>query len=447
MQSLQPRVDAVQWYEGMLLGPQHLQQLNLRWDTLLCKYLEILKPYFWGVSILNIDTVTLVNGKLRILELEAILPDGTFVQVKPTDKVIPELDLTVYVDQLRQLGPQMVHLAVPIVNPDGSNVTGDFPRFLSIPGTAVVDLNTGENPIYIPRLVPNISLVLADIPHPRYASFPFAQIEFKDESYQLTSFIPPYLQILTTSTIGKVLGDVLQRLRDKAAFLSENLKSPSGASADLAIMDENAKLLTVIVRQVPVLENLLGVNTTHPYQLYLALLELVGDLTALKRGQVAPSFVPYQHNDLYKSFDQVITFIVNMIDLIQENYILLPFNKFDRAFSLELQPGWSSTTTYLLSLRGSPIFGPKDLLQWAEGALIASQSILKNVRDRRILGADRQIVDSNTEFNVTSPQDGILLEVTNDPSFIKPDDALCLVNLLDTPETRPQEIILYVKKS
>lgn len=446
MQSLKPRVDAIQWYEGMLLGPHHLQQLDLRWDNLLCRYLETLTPNFWGVSLLDIDTVTLVNGKFRILELEAILPDGTYIQINPTDKVIPEIDLTAYVDQFREHGPQMIHLAVPLMNPDGSNVTGDFPRFLSVPGTAAVDLNTGENPVYIPRLIPNVSLVLADVPHPRYASFPLAQVEFKDESYQLTSFIPPYLQILSTSLIGNVVGDVLQRLRDKAAFLSENLKTPAGASVDVAIMEENEQLLKVIVRRVPFLENLLGVNTTHPYQLYLALLELAGDLTALKRGQVAPSFVPYQHNDLYKSFDQVITFIVSMIDLIQENYVLLPFSKFDRVFSIELEPAWASPT-YVAVLRGGPLFGPKDLVQWAEGALIASQSLLKNVRDRRILGADRQIIDSSSEFNIRSPQDGVLLQITNDPSFIKQGDALCLVNLSDTAEKRPQEIILYIKKT
>lgn len=446
MQSLKPRVDAIQWYEGMLLSPQHLQQLDLRWSNLLCRYLELLSPNFWGVSVLNIDTVTLVNGKLRVLELEAILPDGTFVQVLSTDKKILEIDLTVYLDQFREQGPQMIHLAVPIVNPNGSNVTGDFPRFLSVPGTAIVDLNTGENPVYTPRLVPNVSLVLADVPHPRYASFPLAQIEFKDESYQLTSFIPPQLQILNTSMLGTVIGDVLQRLQNKAAFLSESLKSPSQGSQDLQLMDESENLLKVIVHQIPFIENLLGVNTTHPYQLYLSLLELAGGLTVIKRGQVAPSFIPYDHNNLYKSFDQVITFIVSMIDLIQENYSLLPFNKFDRAFSIELQPSWS-TSTYVIALRGSPTFGPKDLVQWAEGALIASQSLLKNVRDRRILGAARAVIDSSTEFNLRSPPGGILLEITNDPAFIKKGDALCIVNLSDTSEKRPLEIILYVKKT
>lgn len=443
MQSLNPTISAIQWYEGMLLGPQHLQQLSVRYESLMCHYLKIAQPYFWGISKLTIDRVLLVSGKLRVLELEAILPDGMVTTVSPTDSIIPEVDLTVYNDQLRQ-GPLMIHLGVPILNPNGSNVIGDFPRYISIPGAPAVDTNTGENPIYIPRLIPNIKLLVGNTPPAQYVTFPIVQIEFINESYQPTSFLPPQTSILRTSVLGQVIADILQHLKDKAAFLSENLQSNVSTAQPLILMYEN--LLKIIVRQVPFLENLLGTSTTHPYMLYQALLQLAGDLTTIKRGQVAPLFSPYQHNDVFQSFDQVVSFIINMIEVIQENYSAIPFGQYDRVFSIELPPQ-TSDPTFLISLRGTPTFGSSDLLQWLNGVLIASESFLKKVRDRRILGANRNVIENDTDFGISPPQNGLLLTVNNDPEFIKAGEPLCLINLMDTEETRPQEIIFYTKKT
>lgn len=445
MPSLTPRINAIQWYEGMLLGPQHFQQAAIRHDILMCQHLKIVQPFFWGISQLTIDRVLLVSGKLRILELEALLPDGTVLSVLPTDTVIPEIDLTVYIEKFRSEGPLMVHLGIPLLNPNGSNVTGDFPRFLSVPETAVVDLNTGENPIYIPFLIPNITLIVSNTPPAHYTSFPLMEIEFINESYQTTTFLPPQTLVLQTSILGQVISNILQRLRDKAAFLSENIQSTTLQSTQ-PLISEYDNLLKVIVRQIPLLENLLGTNTSHPYALYQGLLELSGNLTSLKRGQVAPVFTPYQHNDLFKCFDQVISFIITMIDVIQENYVSLPFGKYDRVFSIELQPQ-QVDKRFLIAIRGTPSFGATEIINWVNGTLIASESFLKNVRDRRILGADRQVIYNDNDFGISAPQDGILLTVTNDPAFIKPGEPLCLINLTDTVEKRPQELTLYVKKT
>ncbi len=443
MQSLKSTFNAIQWYEGMLLGPQHFQQQGARYESLMCRYLSITQPYFWGISTLTIDRVLLVSGKLRVLELDALLKDGTILNIVPTDALIPEVDLTIYTDELRK-GPLMVYLGLPLLNPNGSNVTGDFPRYISTPGDPAVDMNTGENPIYIPRLVPNISLLVGNTPPPQYVTFPLVEIEFVNESYQQTSFLPPQTSVLRTSILGRVIGSILEHLKNKAAFLSENLQSNAPTEQPLILQYEN--LLKIIVRQIPLLENFLGTNTTHPYILYQALLQLAGDLTTLKRGQVSPLFSPYQHDALFQSFDQVVSFIMSMIEIIQENYSALPFGQFDRVFSIEL-PSQNLDPTFLISIRGTPTFGSADLLQWIGGTLIASESFLKNVRDRRILGANREVIENDSNFGVSPPPNGLLLTINNDPNFIKSGEPLCLINLMDTPETRPQEIILYTKKT
>ncbi len=442
-----PRIDAIQWYEGMLLGPQHFQQYTHYWHNILHKFVTFLHPFYWGIAQFSLDSVLLVSGKFRILELEGILPDGLFIKITSTDSSSPlEIDLTPYADQIRTQGPITVYLGIPQYIPNASNVTGDFPRFISTPGTPMVDDNTGENAIYIPRLIPNLTLIAGSTPHPRYVSIPVAQISIKDEAYVLSPFMPPLLKVTELSLLGEVIADILQRLRNKAAFLSENLQPSSQAVLDSSLETNYENLLKIITRKVPFLEALLTTNSTHPYELYLALLDLAGDLTTLKKGQIAPVFAPYNHNALFQTFDQVITFVLAMLDLIQENYVMIPFTKEARIFALRLLPEWWSSS-YVVGLKGSSSLSPKDLSNWIQNAVIASQSFVKNVRDRRILGAARQIIEVDNTLNVSAPEGGILVSITNDSEFIKPDDVLCLFNLNDAEDTRPLELDLYVKKT
>src|SRR6185503_10016287 len=69
----------IQWHEGMLLAPQHFQQLSLRHELLVHYHAAQVSPFHWGVRYLEIDPVPLTDGILRVLDLEAVMPDGLAV--------------------------------------------------------------------------------------------------------------------------------------------------------------------------------------------------------------------------------------------------------------------------------------------------------------------------------------------------------------------------------
>ena len=71
--------EAIDWHEGMLLAPQHFQQLALRQEELLHYHAAALAPFHWGVLRRDIDTAALTEGLLRVGGLEAVLPDGLVV--------------------------------------------------------------------------------------------------------------------------------------------------------------------------------------------------------------------------------------------------------------------------------------------------------------------------------------------------------------------------------
>ena len=46
---------AIQWHEGMLLAPQHFQQLGARQERLLHYHVETVSPFHYGVRSLRLD--------------------------------------------------------------------------------------------------------------------------------------------------------------------------------------------------------------------------------------------------------------------------------------------------------------------------------------------------------------------------------------------------------
>ena len=74
-----PVVDRIEWFEGLLLSPQHFQLMASRADSLVAWQTLAAAPFSWGVRRLVFDTGLLPAGMLRVLLLDAIMPDGTAV--------------------------------------------------------------------------------------------------------------------------------------------------------------------------------------------------------------------------------------------------------------------------------------------------------------------------------------------------------------------------------
>src|SRR5438105_14027397 len=91
--------EAIQWHEGMLLSPQHFQQLSLRQEELMAYHLTMVSPFHWAVTHLKHDPVLLVSGTYRITELEGIVPDGLGISRSGQAGAAVEVDLPPFADR------------------------------------------------------------------------------------------------------------------------------------------------------------------------------------------------------------------------------------------------------------------------------------------------------------------------------------------------------------
>src|SRR5262249_31245231 len=205
--------DLIQWHEGLLLTPQHFQQLTSRVESLIQALPGWYVPFYWGVRSFDYDRTGLSAGLLTVRELDAVMPDGLHVNITDRDNL--QLDLRPMAAVFRQ-APLQIHVAMPIANGQ-PNV---LHRFNSYAGEPVADENTGEVGVAIPRLRPQLSLVAAAQPPARFTSFPLIEVRCEGETFLPTGYIPPTLAVSAASPLGRKCGEMSERLRVKAIELA-----------------------------------------------------------------------------------------------------------------------------------------------------------------------------------------------------------------------------------
>lgn len=458
--------EALQWCEGMLLAPQHLQQLAQRAEGLLYYHIRTAAPFAWGVRHLEIDRALLAAGTFRVRALEAIMPDGLVVSYPVSDEdersngsggahdeawAWPELKLSR--DECRV--PVTIYLAVTARGPVAT--AGDFPRYHPVEGAAVVDESTGENELRVPRLRPALRLLAmtsGKTPPSKFVSFPLAKVKAQGDSFvQKDDFVPPVTAVASrdtgvSRTIWEMCNYAALKVRMRATDLAGEANSPAAAGQPALMLETRARI-QCLVAALPQLEAVLTAGAVHPWDLYKSFCLLAGSMAGLGDALVPPPFGPYNHNDLYAVFEELQLFVLRMMEQgIPESYhrIVLEPGHTDRQkifFLRKFESEWRERALFLI-LRGPSGIAEEDLVAWGKSCCIASAGVMQSVRQKRILGAARRHIQSYE--SLVPPRGDILFSITNDPEFLRTDEELRVVNDVETSgKLCPSEIVLYVK--
>jgi type VI secretion system protein ImpJ len=425
----------IQWHEGMLLAPQHFQQLSLRHELLVHYHAAATSPFHWGVRHLEIDQVALVDGVFRVLDLEAVLPDGLVVTQSTGD--VPELsvDLTQKIDEMKHRAVT-VHLAV-VARGRGLAMSE---RYASEDSGSVVDENTGEGELPMPVLKPKVQLILGDDIPPKYVTFPLARIAYRNEAFTNTRYQPPWLRVAPGSAIYELCSSLAARLREKATFLAEQVRSPS-SSASIPQLVDTKILVHCLVGELPAFEALLRSGHSHPFPLYVSLCSLLGHVAGLGRALVPPVLEPYDHNDVFSSFDQVYNAISKAVaEGIHEAYTPYTFLVEGEEFHLNFDPNWAGRHV-ILGVRAPSGVSDAEMAQWVGRSVIASRSKIVPLRDRRVTGAVRKQIDADADL--VPPRGVTLYTLAQDADYVQPGEDLVVIH--PGARLRPDSIVLFVR--
>ncbi len=441
--------DAIQWHEGLLLTPQHFQQLSSRHEALVRYGTSLVAPFSWGVRRFKHHQISLTDGKLRILELEAVMPDGLLVvhglPDSSRDEAL-EIDLSKQGEQIGERGI-LVYVAVAAQQ----NGNGESRRFRSLKGDPVIDEVSATKARPINRLKPRLTLHAGAQLPVDLVGFPLARMIYRDSSFTLDDkFIPPLLSVPVKSTdgdtsslsaqrLGEMCSDIALRVRKRAMYLADEARVPSGSRGRFG--DETAvrTLMLSLVGALPRMEAVLQIGCAHPYMVYEALCGLAGQLSVLGMEMVPTAFAPYNHNDLYATFQPVIKFIERSMDQgVPVTYKSFPFIYHKGAYELRFDGTWMKKRL-ALGIKGERGVTDAEIVKWGENCLIGSQGRMELLQANRITGAGRK--HAERVGDVVTAKGVALFSLKADENFVEPEKLLQIVN---REGTRPVEIVLYV---
>jgi type VI secretion system protein ImpJ len=448
--------ELIEWHEGMLLTPQHFQQLSAR-SELLTHFMRSQSGCFaWGVLSLKFDETALGAGVVRILNVEAIMPDGMLALGGSERGIDLEFDLQKAVGD-----PTRVYLAVP--REAALYTRTDYSRYDSVAAKDELtpdDISDADS-VSIPRIRARFRLLAGESGLSGMITLPLIEFGRQGTVCKPTRFIAPFLRMEPGSRLANLCAPVRKTVREKATELATKL-SPSAKNTDLAGLHQ----LQWLVSGLPLLEALLESNQTHPYSLYLALCSMAGSVAFLSNARVPPIFSPYNHNDLLASFEEVIGFIRMAISQgLIDNWLGKEFDltqvaggvgveagkrRYDRSFEISpsLEKAFGDTADFSapffgLMLRAPVGVSPNALVEWGESCLLATEDVIPDLEMSRSRGAICENVDS---FDDLVPAAGsVLFRVKNDPRWFDPRKMLVLKAAKQ--ETRAPEVAtLFIRE-
>jgi type VI secretion system protein ImpJ len=422
----------IQWHEGMLLSPHHFQQSDNHIQHLFSLFGSSVSAFFYGVRDIKVDTSSLGSGVVRILKVNGIFQDGYCFDFDAIHDHPLEKNLSEYF--VVNFSAVKIFLAIPARRIGENELSGDIARYYS-DEIIVNDENTGEHSTNISILKPRLKLLLENEVDARYISFPVLEVEKSaDGGIVCTKFIPPYIVIDEHSRIAEMCRDVAGIIRGKVAYFTDRKDNFA-----CSVTDESMSNLRLLVQAALPLEAMIKTNGIQPFEIYKLLLTSVAKIISINPTQLIPRIPPYNHNDLYVTFDGLLSYAKNILDTMKQQYSVVHFNKDEYMFKLQMKKEWLQNDEIAIGVQGALSSSDLDLMRWISGLQIASESMLQTIKDRRILGAERSIMERGSY--ITQPNGMKIISIKTKSAYIKPMEKLCLVN--PSCKVIPEEVILY----
>jgi type VI secretion system protein ImpJ len=435
--------DRIQWHEGMLLTPQHFQQESARVDALVAWQALAGQPAAWGIRRLAIDDALLGGGRLRILLLEAVMPNGMALRFDAgrAHDVTLELDLAPFAAAMAQ-GDVPVYLAIGTAR--SLRLPGQPAMFRPVEGALVDDEVSEALAEEVPRMAANLALAAGKLPGSAYVAMQLMTLRQENQIVRRGAFWPAQLEVPAASNIAQRARALASLMRSKAVFLGKQSMSQSSRLEErVALLEQRARLAHLTLN-LPLLEATLDTAPMQPLALYLALCAQLGPLAALRPGAVPLAPPAYLHADSHAAFEAVLDHLHGLAAEVSQEWTSIAFDFDGEVFTLAWRPEWMNARL-VLGLRGQ---GERELRHWMEGATIGSRTVSASLRDRRVPGAVRRSIDGAPELGLREGGSGgaTLFAVTVDAQSIVAGQDLLIGNDNSAQRAlRPQEIVVYIK--
>lgn len=294
------------------MQPHHLQIMQRRLQADIRAARALLKPYGYGVIECRLSQDDLADGRVRFERLCAIMPSGQEVSF-PDDASVPALDIKT--ELARGAASLMVLLAVPLWAKNRANSFRQSERpdprvkllYMPEESRETADENTGDNPQVIHVRKVNARVLLKGEDLSDMESLPLLRIlrstGAESGKPQLDpEFVPPSLLLRSSPVLHEMMRELVAQLNASRNDL--RIKVAAGGHG-LEMKWELTMKLAMLNRACGSLPEVVEAGVAAPFDLYLRLRELLGELLALFPQKTTFECEPYNHDDPLRSFKEL----------------------------------------------------------------------------------------------------------------------------------------------
>lgn len=434
--------DAVCWHEGMQLLPQHFQLQGLRAEALVAHLAQACNPWFWGVNRVEFDPSALSGGRVRVLQLQATLPDGLPVNIQAGVGPMLELDVGEAVNAADD-ATVTVYLAISPLWRAGQLLPLKG-RLQSVVGEALPDLTSGEYPESITVWRPNPRLC-TQLNKADSICLPLLKIRKEGGGFHALPYTPPTPCLLPESVLGRRVAGLCARAREKCMFLAGRLRQAQQAgNQDDAL--EIRRQLTALWARLPEVEGTLNNRLATPQGLYGQLLGMAGAWSALDPLAGVPAFAPLDFLELQRGYEVVLDWLEKTLELIRAGYRSLNFDRSEQMFTIQL-PDDQPSQRLVIGLRMPNGASEQAASEWLRGAIIASAPHIALLGRQRMSGLSHQVMSRNEQVAYSVGDDTRLFVVTAEGSWFDGQLPLVIAAPASKPASSPWQVVLFVAQA
>ncbi|HET7794427.1 MAG TPA: type VI secretion system baseplate subunit TssK [Rhizobacter sp.] len=290
----------VLWGEGLFLRPQHFQQQDAYHEWRLAQAVRGLHPYAWGVHSIKVDTDALQAGRLRLLELQMVLPDGEFYNAPAEDELPAPLALDTAFAQGNEL---VLHAAAAPLRSNGSNFSPSreqadtATRYYQVQRD-IEDQFTDATAAQLSVLGKSVKLLPEHEPRSHLVTLPVLRVRRNATGgFELDPrYVPPSLSIQASPVVFLHLRRLLDVLQAKVDALYGFHREPAKNVIEFRSGDvASFWLLHTASAAYASLSHLMRHPGLHPERLFQRLLELAGALMTFSKGFTLTDLPAYDH--------------------------------------------------------------------------------------------------------------------------------------------------------
>jgi type VI secretion system ImpJ/VasE family protein len=305
--------EKIHWQEGLFLQPHHLQRMQKGMEDAVASERRLAWPYPYGLIEARLSREELENKRVRFDKLRAIMPSGLEVNY-PVSAELPSLDIAQPFS--KGAGKFTVALGIPLWQNSRANtvpLTHDSDTraklLYRVGEIECFDENTGENPKPVQVRKINARLMLADEDPSDMEVLPLLRImHATGEDVGLPKEDPEYVAPCMLLSGSPVLREIVRGLVNEVEASRKELVvqvTRGGFAIDTmrGIQFEQLMRLRTLNRYSARMRPLFEAPVATPFDLYLELRELLGELAALYPNRDAEfESSPYQHTELFECF-------------------------------------------------------------------------------------------------------------------------------------------------